>query len=168
MKKNYLAVLAAIFIFGCAQQPEISDYENGIEAAKDEQYEEAISYFISAASSEQDKNIVASALYNAGFCYGIEENFESEIEYYKKALEASDSFQPALYDLGVYYKENNDIENSLKMFNRLIDVNPFHEGSFYMMGLIYKQSGDLQKSEEYLKKAAELGSPEAQAEINKK
>jgi len=83
-------------------------------------------------------------------------------------LEASDSFQPALYDLGVYYKENNDIENSLKMFNRLIDVNPFHEGSFYMMGLIYKQSGDLQKSEEYLKKAAELGSPEAQAEINKK
>ena len=54
------------------------------------------------------------------------------------------------------------------MFQKLTEVNPAHEGAFYMAGVIYGENGDKEKSEEYLKKAAELGSPEAQAAINKK
>jgi len=68
----------------------------------------------------------------------------------------------------MYYKKNGDNENSLKMFQKLTEVNPAHEGAFYMAGVIYGENGDKEKSEEYLKKAAELGSPEAQAAINKK
>jgi Tfp pilus assembly protein PilF len=68
----------------------------------------------------------------------------------------------------MYYKKNGDNENSLKMFEKLIQVNPTHEGAFYMVGLIYSETGDKEKSEEYFQKAAELGSPEAQAAINKK
>lgn len=166
MKKIYLLVFLTICIFGCASK--MSDYQKGIEATKNKQYKQAIALFNTVASTEKDKNIVASALYNAGFCYGIIGNFEEEVTYYQKALEASDTFQPALYDLGVYYKDHKDIETSFKMFGRLIEINPAHEGAFYMIGKIYDESGDKKKAAEYYKKAAELGSPEAQEALNKK
>jgi len=168
MKRIISLLCMSLFVFACTPQPQISDYKKGIEAAKNKQYEQAIVFFDTAAKTEQDKDIAANALYNAGLCYGILEKFEDEINYYKKAIEVSDSCQPALYDLGMYYNKNGDNENSLKMFEKLIQVNPTHEGAFYMVGLIYSETGDKEKSEEYFQKAAELGSPEAQAAINKK
>ncbi|MGE4384383.1 MAG: tetratricopeptide repeat protein [Endomicrobiaceae bacterium] len=168
MKKIIGLFLALVFAAACTQQVPVSDYKKGIEAAKNKQYDQAIAFFNTAVATEKDKDMVANALYNAGLCYGIKENYEEEISYYKKALEASDSCQPALYDLGMYYKKNGDNENSLKMFEKLTEVNPTHEGAFYMVGLIYGENGDKEKSEEYLKKAAELGSAEAQAAINQK
>lgn len=156
-----LLVLAVFVVVACASKQELSNYAKGIEATKVQDYDQAIELFNIAANEETNPEIKASALYNAGFCYGIKKDFDKEIEYYKKSLEAFDVFQPALYDLGKYYYNNKNFVESLKMYEKLVNVNPEHEGAYYMIALMQMELGSNEEGLNTMKKAAELNSPEA-------
>ena len=162
MKKVVGLLFAMFLIVSCAsKQVELSNYEKGIEATKDAQYEQAIEFFNKALNEEKDNEMKASALYNIGFCYGIMKDFNKELEYYNKSLETFSDFQPALYDLGQYYYNNNDLNNALKMYEKLVAVNPEHEGAYYMIALIQNSLGNKEESMKNMQKAADLDSPDA-------
>ena len=163
MKKILGLLFVAFLIVSCSskQTTELSNYEKGIEAAHNAQYEQAIELFNVALNEATDDEKKASILYNIGFCYGIIKDFDKEIEYYNKALETYSDFQPALYDLGEYYYDNNDLNNALKMYEKLVAVNPEHEGAYYMIALIQNDLGNKEESMKNMQKAADLDSPDA-------
>jgi len=165
MKKllSFFLLFTVICIVACSSKQEIikTNYSEGIEAAKNGQYEQAIALFTESLNEDGDNEIKASALYNIGFCYGIMKEFDKEIEYYKKSLEMFDGFQPALYDLGEYYFNNNDLDNALKMYERLVEVNPEHEGAYYKLALVQNALGNKEEAMKNMQKAADLESPEA-------
>ena len=162
MKKVVGLLFAMFLIVSCSsKQVELSNYEKGIEATKDAQYEQAIEFFNKALNEEKDNEMKASTLYNIGFCYGIMKDFNKELEYYNKSLETFSDFQPALYDLGQYYYNNNDLNNALKMYEKLVAVNPEHEGAYYMIALIQNSLGNKEESMKNMQKAADLDSPDA-------
>ena len=163
MKKVVGLIFAMFLIVSCSssKQVELSNYEKGIEAAHNAQYEQAIELFNVALNEATDDEKKASVLYNIGFCYGILKEFDKEIDYYKKALETDSSFQPSLYDLGKYYYDNKDLENALKMYEKLVEVNSDHEGAYYMIALIQNDLGNKEESIKNMQKAADLDSPEA-------
>jgi len=162
MKKILGLLVMAILVGACSsKQVELSNYAKGIEATKATQYEQAIDFFNKAATEEMNPEVKASALYNIGFCYGIMKDFEKEVDYYKKSLEAFPDFQASLYDLGKYYYDNKDFEKSFEMFSHLVEVNNIHEGAYYMLALTQLESGKNEEAMENMKKAADLNSPEA-------
>lgn len=163
MKKILGLLLMALLVVACASKQELSNYAKGIEAAKNQQYEQAIELFNIAINEENDNEIKASALYNIGFCYGIMQDFNQEVEYYQKALETFESFQPALYDLGRYYYDNKDFDNALKMYEKLVEVNPEHEGAYYMLALVQMELGNNDEAMVNMQKAADLDSLDAQS-----
>lgn len=160
MKKIFLCLFFCVVLFSCAKQQD--NYAVAIEMMKNAQYDNAIELFNKVVSTEQNKDIKANALYSIGFCYGIKKDYDTEIDYYKKAVEVADTCQPALYDLGKYYYDNKDFENSLKMYSRLVAVNPEHEGAYYMLALTQLELGNNEEAMTNMKISAELESPEAQ------
>ncbi len=163
MKKILGLLCVAFLIVSCSsnEQAKVSSYEQGIQAAKDGQYEKAIELFNVALNDKDNVEEKAFVLYNIAFCYGILKDFDKEIEYYKKSLETFPDFQPALYDLGEYYYNNNDLNTALKMYEKLVAVNPNHEGAYYMLALVQNALGNKEESMKNMQKAADLDSPDA-------
>lgn len=162
MKKILGLLFVTLLVVSCSsKQVELSNYEKGIDAAKNAHYEQAIEFFNIALNEATDDERKASIFYNIGFCYGIMKQFDKEIEYYNKSLETFSSFQPALYDLGEYYYNNNDLNNALKMYEKLVEVNPEHEGAYYKLALIQNALGNKEESMKNMQKAADLDSPDA-------
>ena len=161
--KKFLGLLFVLFLVAScsSKQANLSNYEKGIEATKNAQYEQAIEFFNSALNEENKDETKATIFYNIGFCYGIIKNFNKEIEYYNKALEISPDFQPALYDLGEYYYDNNDLNNALKMYEKLVAVNPENENAYYMLALVQNDLGNKEESIKNMQKAADLDSSDA-------
>ena len=85
--KNFLGLLfAVLLIVSCSsKQADLSNYEKGIEATKNAQYEQAIKFFNSALNEENNIETKATIFYNIGFCYGIMKKLDKEFEYYNKA-----------------------------------------------------------------------------------
>lgn len=163
MKKIIGLLFALFLIISCSSKKttELSNYEKGIEAAHNAQYEQAIDLFNVALNEATDDEKKASILYNIGFCYGIMKDFNKELEYYNKALESFPDFQPALSDLGEYYYDNNDLNNALKMYEKLVAVNPENENAYYMLALVQDSLGIKEESIKNMQKAADLNSPDA-------
>ncbi len=162
MKKILGCLFLCFLVVSCSsKQEDLSNYKKAIDATKNAQYEQAIELFNNALNETNDDEMKAKILYNTGFCYGIMKDFDKEIEYFKKSLEAYSSFQPALCSLGYYYYDNKDLDNSLKLYEQLIKVNPEHEEAYYRIALIQKELGNEEVAMQFMQKAAELESPEA-------
>lgn len=163
MKKFLGLLFAVLLVVSCSskQQVEVSNFDKGVDAAKNAQYEQAIEFFNYALKDKNSDETKANILYNIGLCYGVMKNSDKELEYYNKALESFSDFQPALYDLGEYYYDKSDLDNSLKMFEKLVAVNPEHEGAYYMIALIQNDLGNKEESIKNMQKAADLDSPDA-------
>ena len=162
MKKILGLLCVAILVVSCStKQGELSNYEKGIQATKDGQYEKAIELFNASLNDRNKDEDKAAILYNIGFCYGIMKDSKKEFEYYNKALDAFSNFQPALYDLGEYYYNNNDLKNALKIYEKLISINPKYEDAYYMIALIQDALGNQEESMKNMQKAADLDSSEA-------
>ena len=162
--RKFLCLLFVVFlVVSCSskQTIELSNYEKGIEAAHNAQYEKAIELFNVALNEATDDEKKASILYNIGFCYGIMKDFNKKLEYYNKSLEIFSDFQPALSDLGEYYYDNNDLNNALKMYEKLVAVNPENESAYYMLALVQNDLGNKEESIKNMQKAADLDSPDA-------
>ena len=166
MKKILGLLLLGVFCFACAQKV-TDDFSVAVEMMKNGQYDNAIEMFNKVVSQQKDDETKANALYNIGFCYGLKKDYDTETQYYKKAIEVYPACQVALYDLGSIYYKNNDFDNSLKLFEELKNINPEHEGAFYMAAMVYKSLGDEEKCIINLETAAELGSTEAEDLLNK-
>lgn len=165
MKKILSFLFLGLMFVSCAQQDNLSV---AVEMIKNKQYDSAIEMFNKIASQTNDKDIKSNALYNIGLCYGLKEDYEKEIEYYKKAIEEYASCQPALYELGMIYYKNKDLDNSLNLFEKLIEANPEHEGAYYMVGVIQNDLGNEEVAMAAMQKSADLDSAEAKEFLAKK
>ena len=162
MKKVIVLLALCFLVMSCSSdRVELSNYDKGIEATKNAQYEQAIDLFNVALNEATDDEKKASILYNIGFCYGVMKNLDKELEYYNKSLELYPDFQPALYDLGEYYYDNNDLDNALKMFEKLVAVDPENENAYYMLALVQNDLGNKEDSIKNMQKAADLDHPDA-------
>jgi tetratricopeptide (TPR) repeat protein len=164
MKKILSFLFLGLMFVSCAQQDNLSV---AVEMMKNKQYDSAIEMFNKIASQTNDKDIKSNALYNIGLCYGLKEDYEKEIEYYKKAIEEYSSCQPALYELGMIYYKDKDLDNSLKVFEQLVEVNPEHEGAYYMVGVVQNDLGNKEDAIISLQKAFDLGMTDAAELLNK-
>ena len=162
MKKILGFLVVCFLVVSCSSQqtPEVSNYEKGIEEAHNAQYAQAIEFFNVALDETTDDEKKADILYNIGFCYGVMNEFEKEIEYYNKSLEAFPDFQPALHDLADYYYKTDDLDNALKMYEKIVEVNPEDEEAHYTLALIQDALGNKKESTENMQKAEDLDSQE--------
>ena len=164
MKKILSFLFLGLMFVSCTQQDNLSV---AVEMMKNKQYDSAIEMFNKIVSQTNDKDIKSNVLYNIGLCYGLKEDYEKEIEYYKKAIEEYSSCQPALYELGMIYYKDKDLDNSLKLFEQLVEVNPEHEGAYYMVGVVQNDLGNKEDAIINLQKAFDLGMTDAAELLNK-
>ena len=138
-------------------------YEQGLQAEKDGQYEQAIEFF--SKELEENKDIKdedkAVNLINIGYCYGKLNDFDKEFECYDKALKIIPDFPPTIFALGEHYYNKKDLDNALKMYEKVVEAIPTFGEAYYKLALVQKDLGNDELSMINMKKAADLRDPEA-------
>jgi len=157
MKKFLGLLCVALLIVSCSsEQVELSNYDKGIQAAKDGQYEKAIDFFsieLKRNLSDKDK---AANLCNIGFCFGRLKDFDKELEYYNKSLEIVSDFPPTLFALGKYYYSKKDLNKALEIYEHLVNVDPEYGDAYSMLASIQNELGNEDAAIVNMQKAKEL------------
>ena len=154
---------------------------------KNQNYEEALNKFKSAASQNeidslvslamtnmalgkknQAKNIYAKILKESSTCYQAYYNValedkEREFEYYKKSVAINLKFIDGWLGLAKYSIEKNNMKSASKYLEivKYIDENDFRY--YYYQGLVYKTKGLSQEAEYYFKKSLAINPNNAPA-----
>jgi len=71
-----------------------------------------------------DRYYEVRILESVGYCYGMLENYEKSIEYYKLALEIEPENQEVRLNLASIYAKSGDNKKALEIFKKLVSQNP--------------------------------------------
>jgi tetratricopeptide (TPR) repeat protein len=96
------------------------------------------------------------ALYHLGYAYGRKGEFNLEIEYYEKAINAGYQPDGLFFNLGMAYAELQDTEKAIDALKRGLAINPQYSDHYFGLGLLYQKSRDLSQAGTFFLKAIEL------------
>ena len=88
---------------------------------------------------ELDPSLAAVAYNNIGFAYGLGLNeWDSAIEYYKKAIKYDPEYAEGYSNLGVAYSTvKGNQEKAIEYFKKSIELNPLNTQSYFNLGTAY-------------------------------
>ena len=84
------------------------------------------------------------------------EDFDSALNYYKKAIESEKDYAKAYHNKGFIYELNGDYTNAIKSYNRAIEFkhkNPYV--TYFNLGNVYRYCGNKENKDDYFKKSIE-------------
>jgi len=144
-----------------------SYYELGKQYSDKGGHDTAIEYFLKASAM----NPLNSAIYcEIGLTYSKKENFDKATKYWKKAI----AINPKDIDTYITIAEMCDMisipssngekysKKAIEYFNKVIELDPENANAHFKIGRIFLLNGNRKMYSKYLKKAAQLGSFEAQ------
>lgn len=102
------------------------------------QFEDAISYIKKAL----ENNYNAYFLENLGRAYYSNNNLESAIEAYKKALEVEPDNFDIWFNLALALKKNQQTDDAIKAFQKAISIKPDAFDAYFNLGNIYTGKND--------------------------
>jgi len=85
---------------------------------------------------------------NLGNLYFNEEDIEQAEIYYRKSIEAGDSFAQPYYNLGSMLQSKGDIFGAIQLFEEAIKINPNFYYPYQNLAVIYAQQGKLVEAKE--------------------
>ena len=137
--------LAATLFTSCKKGQ--MDYKKGVAAFEDEEYEVAVKAFKkSAKKGHVEAQIMVGMCYEKG--YGVDEDIEEAMDWYRKAADSEDPLAEAVYGMGLIGKEK---EKGIKYLKKA--ANKGCALAQTTLGIIYLDK-DEEEAVKYLKKAA--------------
>jgi len=134
------------------QQKSVKDYYNlGIEAIKQEDYNEAIFNFEQALmlddDLEQDK-----IYFSLGNAYYYKKEYDRAIEAYKRSIDINPDYK-VYNNIGITYAKKENYKQAINYYKKSIVNNPNNSNSFYNLALSYKKINDCKNALKNYKKA---------------
>ncbi|MFC2168142.1 sulfatase-like hydrolase/transferase [Acidobacteriota bacterium] len=100
---------------------------------------------------------------HVGFAYGTQENWESAIAAFKRAVSLDPRYAEALFNLGeaslslaIKNRDQNLVDKAAESFKTAIDVDPEYANPYFSLGKIYSQSDNLDGAIYCWEKAVEI------------
>ena len=130
-------------------------YNNrGITAAKQSEYERAISEFTRAISRNPT---FADAYYNRGLVYVSFGQVEKAVSDFTKVIEITPEFTEGYINRGNIYTSREEYEQAISDFTKVIDINPKHAEAYFGRLLVYFALGQYDKTWDDIQKIEDAG-----------
>ncbi len=113
-------------------------YDQGIKLKDERKVKEAFEKFRQALSINAN---YTEALYQAGWCQNDLKNYNSAIDYLRKAREVWSTIPKVHFELGYAFEKSGNADSAIKCYNRCLDLKPDYANAF-------KQSGYIEYSRE--------------------
>ncbi len=140
---KYLALVAVICVIGILMIP-LSSYA-GVTSGKEDAAKNDIAYW-----------------FNKGIINATYGNNKAAIKYFNKAIKFGPKNAAVNFNIGICQGELGQYQEALSFINKAIEIYPENALYHYGRGRVYLLSGNTGKSLEDFKRAAALGSRDAQ------
>ncbi|MGV6852918.1 MAG: tetratricopeptide repeat-containing sulfotransferase family protein [bacterium] len=100
---------------------------------------------------------------NLGSLYGMKNNFEYSLKYFKKAISLDQKFEAAWFNMAKLYKRYAYLDDALLAFDKALEIKPERVEACVMMGDVYKAKGNIDGSIKCYLNAIELDGSNANA-----
>jgi tetratricopeptide (TPR) repeat protein len=138
-------------------------FKKGVEAAKTNNYDEAIKCFKKAIAINPNN---APIHYNLGIIYYDRGMLDEAITEYKKAIALLPGYLDAHYNLGITYIDKGMLDEAIDAFKKTIDIAPKDAAAYCNLGIVYDKKGMLDKAITEFKKAIDVYPNYAEAHFN--
>ena len=95
-------------------------------------------------------------MYNLGNTYARMGNYNTAIEYYKKAIAVDPAYGDAINNMGNSYAAMKDFNNALTWYTKLAELQPGNAKVRHNIGVTYMILGDSVKGREYMMQAQQM------------
>ncbi|PXV89078.1 tetratricopeptide repeat protein [Lachnotalea glycerini] len=170
--KKYITILIFILLTlnGCSQKSnqETSFTEQGINAIENKSYDEALTYFETAASNGEDEQLVFRG---KGIAYIGKGEYETAIENLKLALKkatgkVNDLEIDTSYYLALAQYKNSDREGAIQTYTNILAFDEEDANAYYLRGTVYLADGNLESAISDFDKAIQSDSDEYEMYVN--
>lgn len=109
-----------------------------------------------------DKYYEVRILESIGYCYGMLENYEKSIGYYKSALDIEPENQEVRLNLASVYAKSGDNKKALEIFKKLVSQNPKDHQLLNNLAWVYENMKEYKAAENqyYRSLVISMGDPE--------
>ena len=108
-------------------------YDQGLKLKEERKVKEAFEKFRLALSINAN---YTEALYQAGWCQNELKNYNSAIDYLRKAREIWSVIPIVYFELGYAFEKSGNIDSAIKSYNRCLDLKPDYAGACKQLGYI--------------------------------
>lgn len=109
-------------------------YDKGIDASKDENFEEAVKYFQQAVNEDPE---FAFAWDNLGITYRRLNKFDEAIDAYEKSLKIDPNGLMPLQNIAIVYQYKKEYKKAIKAYKKLSKIDKNNPEVFYGLGNVY-------------------------------
>jgi tetratricopeptide (TPR) repeat protein len=121
---------------------------------------------LSIANKNENKELQEKSYFNLGYLSVENNNYESAIGYYKKALAINPKQDEAYNNMIVAYGKLKQFDNAIKAFKKTIEINSENDDAYSNMGVIYIELGQFDNAIDSCKKAIEINPKHNKAYTN--
>jgi len=130
--------------------------EEGVEAFRDGQYDEAIDRLQEVVERGESTERVAQGYKLMGNAYLEKGDREKAIACQKKAIEVDEEDAQAWVNLGVAYRNADRLDDAEDCYKRALDLKPEYPKLYQSLGVLYMVKGEPDQSVEVLEEAVRL------------
>lgn len=141
-----IIVLVIVMLTGCSKSSQEASYtEQGMNAVENKNYDEALTYFETAATQKEDEQLVFRG---KGIAYIGKGEYEPAIENLKLALKkasgkVSDLEIDISYYLALAQYKNSDRAGAISTYTNILAFDDKDTRAYYLRGTVYLADGDL-------------------------
>ena len=153
-------VLAGFVLGGCGEDERLSYTQQGMDAVRALEYDEALSLFKSAQDAGEDEQLIYRGM---GLAYIGLTRYEDAVTYLEAALHAGSSrvedvdFDINYYLATAYYKVDR-AQDAISAYNAILDLRPREKNAYYLRGLVKLSQGDFDGAQSDFGEAVALDS----------
>jgi len=116
-------------------------------------FQEALEKTLILSQKYPDKSLLHNI---SGACYQGLEQFETAVEYYKKAIAINPSYYKAHYNLGGVLHNLGKLNTALESFEKAISIEPNYAEAHNNIGNLFKELGQFDNAIKSFRKAIEI------------
>jgi tetratricopeptide (TPR) repeat protein len=113
---------------------------------------------LSIANKNENKELQEKSYFNLGYLSVENNNYESAIGYYKKAIEINSEYDKAYNNISVAYGQLQQLDNAIKASKKAIKINPKNDDAYNNMGITYSKLKQFDKAIKCFNKSLEINS----------
>lgn len=147
-KLKLIIICTALLILctGCGAEKDPDNLTSGMEAVQNLEYNEALTFFKSALSDNEDERQVCRGL---GLAYMGLSQYGDAIAYLERALQLSDGTPKDIdYDISYYlataYYRNGQNEDAINTYDAILALRPKEKEAYYLRGCVKLYSEDFE------------------------
>ena len=144
-------------------QREIEELKKQLAGAKGEKEKKQVE----AKITDEERLLQAIEWFEKGYEYGINGEYDREIEDYNKAIALDPNYAQAYSNRGVAYYNKRQYDRGIEDLNKAIAINPNYAEAYNNRGIVYNNKGQYDRAIEDYNKAIALDPNYAKAYNNR-